>query len=400
MRTPDVLIAGAGPAGAATAIRLARRGLAVVVVDRAVFPRDKICSEYNGPEVVRHLAALGVLDRLDAAGGRRIRGTSVQAPRGARLTGLFARAAHAPFRETGLSLSRRILDAALVDAARRAGATVLERATVASVFIDRGRVGGLMVRDGDRFREIRAPLTIGADGLHSSVAMAIGHRRRPRLRRFGFAAHYRGVAGLDDTAELHVTEAGYAGLNPIGDAVANVALVIPAERAAAARGRPAAFFAAELARYPGVAGRITGAPVRDVMVTGPFDVWSRRVTAPGAVLVGDAADFFDPFTGEGVCAALRGAELIETTLLPALESPELLLPQALGRYARARRRAFLGKWIVERAIGYAMLAPGFFDRAVDRLERRGLAHTLIGVTGDFVPSRAVLNPRFLSQVVF
>ena len=65
-----------------------------------------------------------------------------------------------------------------------------------------------------------------------------------------------------------------------------------------------------------------------------------------------------------------------------------------------RRRAFFGKWAVERAIGYAMLAPALFDRAVERLERRGLAHTLIGVTGDFVPPRAVLNPVFLSQVVF
>jgi hypothetical protein len=55
---------------------------------------------------------------------------------------------------------------------------------------------------------------------------------------------------------------------------------------------------------------------------------------------------------------------------------------------------------VERLIGYAMLAPALFDRAVARLERRGLAHTLIGVTGDFVPARAVLNPLFLSRIVF
>ena len=73
---------------------------------------------------------------------------------------------------------------------------------------------------------------------------------------------------------------------------------------------------------------------------------------------------------------------------------------ALRPYVSARRRAFFGKWAVERAIGYAMLAPALFDRAVERMERRGLAHTLIGVTGDFVPPRAVLNPVFLSQVVF
>jgi hypothetical protein len=84
----------------------------------------------------------------------------------------------------------------------------------------------------------------------------------------------------------------------------------------------------------------------------------------------------------------------------ALARPGPVTRPMLQPYQAARRRAFLGKWVVERAIGYAMLAPRFFDRAVERLERRGLAHTLIGVTGDFVPPRAVLNPVFLSQVVF
>ncbi len=140
--------------------------------------------------------------------------------------------------------------------------------------------------------------------------------------------------------------------------------------------------------------------VREVLVTGPFAAWSRSVVAPGGLLVGDAADFFDPFTGEGICAALRGAELVENVARAALEQPGIAPRAALRPYAAARRRAFLGKWLVERAIGYAMLAPFLFDRAVARLERRGLAHTLIGVTGDFVPPSAVLNPVFLSQVVF
>jgi len=401
-RSPDVLIAGAGPAGAATALRLARAGLDVLVVDRAVFPREKICSEYNSPEGVRHLAQLGVLETIERQGGHRIRGTSVDAPGGSRLTGLFARAGHAPFRDTGLSVSRRILDAALVDGARKAGAVILERMTVRSVLQDHGAVHGLVVRDGNGpDREIRARLTIGADGLHSLMARRIGARTTGSPRRFGFVAHLADVAGLGPTAEMHVGREGYVGLNPLGGGIANVALVVPARRAAAARGRVEDFFFRELARYQGVAGRVSrSAMVRSVLTTGPFAAWSRRVIAPGALLVGDAADFFDPFTGEGICAALRGAELVETAAVPALAEPGPVTRAALRPYARARRRAFFGKWLVERAIGYAMLAPALFDRAVGRLERRGLAHTLIGVTGDFVPPRAVLNPVFLSQVVF
>jgi flavin-dependent dehydrogenase len=398
----DVVIAGAGPAGAATACRLASAGLRVVAVDRAAFPRDKVCSEYMSPEGVRHLAALGALEEIERAGGQPIRGTTVYAPRGACLTGLFARAGRVPFRETGLSVARRILDQALVDAARRAGAEVLERTAVEGVVRQGDAIAGLVVRErSGAARELRGRLTIGADGLRSVLARALGARKTGPLRRYAFVAHLDQVAGLGDTAEMHVSARGYVGLNPLGGGVANVALVVPQELIGASRGRARAFFFEQLARFSGVGERIRSSSlVREVLVTGPFDAWSTRVTAPGALLVGDAADFFDPFTGEGICAALRGAELVQSAVLAPLSRPGPLPETALRGYRWARRRAFLGKWAVERAIGYAMLAPALFDRAVARLERHGLAHTLIGVTGDFVPARAVLNPVFLSRVVF
>jgi len=402
MNSPfDVVVAGAGPAGAVTALRLARAGLRVAAVDRAVFPRDKICSEYMSPEGVRHLDTLGLLAQVERQGGCAIRGTTVYAAKGSSLTGLFARTAPPPFRETGLSVSRRILDQTLVNAAREAGVEVMERTVVGVLRHEKG-LGGLLVRDhDDRVRELSARLTVGADGLRSLVAKAMNGSRTGRLRRYAFVAHIAGVSGLRDTAELHVGADGYVGLNPLGGGVANVALVVPQDRARRAGGRTEAFFFEELARFPGVHDRMRrDAMVREVLVTGPFAAWSRSVVTPGGLLVGDAADFFDPFTGEGICAALRGAELVEDAARAALEQPGIATRAALRPYIAARRRAFLGKWIVERAIGYAMLAPALFDRAVSRLERRGLAHTLIGVTGDFVPPGAVLNPVFLSQVVF
>ena len=102
---------------------------------------------------------------------------------------------------------------------------------------------------------------------------------------------------------------------------------------------------------------------------------------------------------EGVCSALRGAELLAGTLAVALESGAPVLARRLAPYVAARRRAFLGKWWVERLIAGAMAFPRFFDRAVSRLSRRGLAHTLVGVTGEFVPPGAVLDPRFLARAV-
>ena len=115
--------------------------------------------------------------------------------------------------------------------------------------------------------------------------------------------------------------------------------------------------------------------------------------------MGDAAGFFDPFTGEGVCSALRGAALLAGVVREALDDPGPVRASRLAPYRAARRRAFAGKWVVERVIGGMMSFPELFDRAVARIERRGLAHTLVGVTGEFLPARAVLNPSFLARAV-
>lgn len=397
----DVLIVGAGPAGAATAWHLARAGLSVQLVDRARFPRDKPCSEYLSPEAVRHLDRLGVLARVEPEGAP-IHGTMVVGPRGATLTGRFAGTAVAPWRDTGLAIARRVLDHALVQVAAGAGARLREGLAIEALLHEQGGVAGAVLRDAAGRREtVRARLVIGADGLRSVVARRLGGAATGGLERIAFVAHVAGVAGLEGITEMHVGDAGYVGLNRLTrDGVANVALVVPARRAAAARGGAARFFFEELARYPGVRGRVDPARVtRRVLVTGPFAARAQRVVADGALLVGDAADFFDPFTGEGICSALRGAELAAAAAVTALAHPGPVTRHALAPYLQARRAAFLGRWTIERLVGYGMLAPRLFNRAVGRLHRHGLADTFIGVTGDIVPARAVLNPWFLSRMV-
>lgn len=401
-RSVDVLIAGAGPAGAASAVHFAAAGWRVLVVDRARFPREKACSEYMSPAGTRMLQRLGVLGDLERAGAAPLAGTTVVAARGAQLEGRFARSSIPPWRETGLAVRRTILDARLVTAAREAGAVVREGVALHQLDIRDGSVRGAVIRDRTgALTPIEARLTVGADGLHSLVARGLGRRRRTGPRRLAFVAHAHEVAGLGDGAELHVGPDGYAGINPLGDGLANVAVVVPAGLARAARGRATDFLLERLELLPGTRGRVRRARLDGpVLATGPFSAWSSRVVADGALLAGDAAEFFDPFTGEGIYCALKGAELAATAALPLLSRGGPLRSRDLAPYLRARRRAFLGKWIVERLIGYAMLWPGLFNRSVERIgRRRGMADTLIGVTGDFVPARAVLNPSFLARAV-
>ncbi len=397
----DALIVGAGPAGSATAHHLARAGHRVLLLDRAAFPRDKACSEYMSPETVRLLGAIGALDGVAPVGGAALAGTTVLGPDGSRLLGRFARSAPRWQSASGLAAPRRQLDAAILESARRAGAEIRQRATVVGLVREPGRNRVVVRHANGMLSQLDARVVVGADGLGSVVARRAALHRQGRLRRVAFVAHVAAVTGLDATAELHVGRRGYVGLNPLGNGIANVALVVPAAVAAGARGDATGFFARTLREFPGVAQRVdVRQMVREVLVTGPFDSHSRSSVADGVLLVGDAADFFDPFTGEGIWSALRGAELAATALNDALSEAGPITAARLAPYRAARRRAFLGKWLIERLIGYGMLAPSLFDRAIARLERRGMADTLIGVTGSLLPPSRVLNPVFLARMVF
>ena len=351
---------------------------------------------------MRLLDRLGVARDLEAGGAVPLEGTTVIGARGSQLTGRFDSATPRPPRPNGLSVPRRVLDARLLDAAREAGAEVRERTRIEGLLYDRGAVAGALVRGPDgRHRPLRARLTVGADGLGSLVARRIGPHRQAHPRRMAFVAHVGGVAGMGRSAEMHVGSEGYVGINRIGEDLFNVALVVPQGRAAGARGDAPRFFFDALETFPGVRGRVDRRRIaREVLVTGPFASRAGRVSTAGALLVGDAADFFDPFTGQGIYAALRGAELASTVACGALEHPGIPSAAALDGYRGLRRRAFAGKWAVERMIGFGMFLPTLFDRAVGRIGRRPeMAHTLIGVTGDFVPAARVLNPRFLFRML-
>lgn len=400
----EVIVVGGGPAGAATAWALARNGVDVMVMDRARFPRAKPCAEYLSPEAARILDEMGALARLDAAGATTLGGMRVHV-RGTSFEGRFA-GAHRwrGFRDRGLAVRREQLDALLLDCARTAGARVAEGTRVLDLIRDHdGRVAGVVAdRDGVR-QEFRTAHVVGADGLRSVVARRLGLARRLRWpERYAFVTHYSGVAGTGDFGEMHVFDDGYCGFAPVGGGVVNVAVVTSASQSLAASGDAAGFLDRWLARHASLATRLAPAErVAAVQVTGPFASRARRAWAPGATLVGDAADFYDPFTGEGIFAALRGAELMTPYVIEALRAPNATRAgHALEAYDRCRRHEFGGKWALERLVSLAVAYPALLARVADRLrERRDLADLLVGVTGDFIPAREVLNLKFAAALL-
>ena len=395
-------VVGAGPAGATTALLLARAGLSVVLVDRTRFPRDKPCAEYLSPATTEILERLGgnLLDAVEGVPHAKLSGMKVVAPDGTAMCGRF-RAGPRPY---SFALPRTAFDPLLLSAAARAGAVVRERMTVEDLVWDRGAVAGFVARSPAGHRTThRTRVVIGADGLRSVVARRLGLIRHSPPERIAFAAHVADVQGMDGVGELHVSDRGYVGLGPVGGGITTVALVLPLRQVRASGRDYRREFFAELERFPGLAGRFDPRRlVRQVLATGPFAQWARTAVVPGALLVGDAADFFDPFTGQGIHSAMRGAELAAQALVPVLATSRgPVAVEALRPYARARRRTFRGKWLLERLIGLGVGSPALTNRVVSRLAQRPeLADLLVGATGNIVPAARVLAAGVLARLLW
>jgi flavin-dependent dehydrogenase len=401
----EILVAGGGPAGAATAAHLARLGHEVLLCEAARFPRDKICGEFLPPSVTCRLERLGVRRDVDALRPMRPIGMAVVAPGGARVLGRFGSDSG-----PGYALRRSDLDAVLLDGARRAGAEVLEGTRLVDLARRaRGEWDVTIRTGGGTARRLVVRALVGADGRNSLVARRLSLRRAaPRHRRFAVMGRYRGARTPADHGEMIVTRDGYCGLNPLPDGETNVCFVIDPARAPRepaggflpGRADLEDFASRRIAAEPAVSARLGGAaPAGALRAIGPIACGARRTVADGVLLVGDAAEFFDPFTGEGVGTALHGAELAAATLHQGLLSGDLSAA-ALSRYEVLRRAAFASRFRVDRALQRILGRRRLTDFVAARLEREpALADLLAQVTAGLAASRSLLRPdrvlRFL-----
>lgn len=401
----DVAIVGAGPAGAASAIHLAREGLWVVLVDRSVFPREKPCAEYLSPAAEPLLARLGIGDLLDEARPHRLLGFRIFAPGGGMFQGDFA-ATRGPdgasLHETGLVIPRSRLDTAIVAGARRAGAEVREG----------WRLGQLeRLEDGWRLlpvgggEPIAARLLVAADGLRSTVAQRLGLHVVSRMRKIALVAHMRGIAGLSGYGEMHVAGRRYVGVAPMEPpeqgGLCNVAMVVDEARdGRKLAGRPEAFLLDALQTFPGLRGRLEALEVvRPTLTTSRLNVRARQLSQAHLLLVGDTTGYYDPFTGEGIYRALHGAEMVAEVALPALAANDLSAAR-LAAYDRSHQQAFRGKRLIEQIIQAGVQSPPLMNHLAHVLSRRkAMADTVVAVTGDFLPTSAVLRPGYLLRLV-
>jgi geranylgeranyl reductase family protein len=360
---------GAGPGGSATAYHLARLGVDVVMVDRAVFPREKVCGDGLTPRGVRALQRMGV-DPTEP-GFTRVEGLRAYGRGGVVVDVPWPRLTELP--ALGVVRTRFEFDELLANRAVKAGARFLQGTDALRPLMDDGWVVGSALRENGEERELRARFVVAADGASSRFASPAGVARDP-TRPLGIAArgYYRIPRPQEPVLEAFVNleddrtggiMAGYGWIFPIGDGVVNVGAGLLNSyrgfRETSAR-KVLGRFLASLPPEWGIGEENAIGPVLSGPI--PMGLSRRPLAVPGMLLVGDAGGVTNPFNGEGIAYAMEtgelAAELIAASLArnrPAIAHLyPVLLRERYGRYF------FLGRqWV--RMIGH----PRFMAFAVD-----------------------------------
>lgn len=364
----DVLIAGAGPAGSTAAILLAEAGARVALIDRARFPREKLCGEFVSPEAVRILARAGVLNALASSMGR---------AREVRLTTPGGRAISVPIplangaQQVALGLSRRAMDDALLRRAESLGVVAYEGFEIRDLLVSTNRVTGLRGRERASSCEgvLHGDVILAADGRDSTVARLLspGEFRGRSSSRFGIKAHYTNLRGFDEAVELHYFRGGYVGLHGIGGGRVNVCALLDRSVTGDIPKEPEEIVRRVFFQNPAARARLEGAErVSEWLAVASLFFQEERPVRSGVLFLGDAAGTIDPFAGEGMSMALRSAEI-------AVE--EILRPRDAGRGETARcyshrwRQEFSRRIALCRTLGRVAIRPAFQAPLMGLMER-------------------------------
>jgi geranylgeranyl reductase family protein len=324
----DVIVVGAGPGGSTAAYHMARHGLRVLVLEKAEFPREKVCGDGLTPRAVKQLVKMGV--PMDPeAGWLRNRGLRVIGG-GVRLELDWPQLASFP--DFGLTRTRLDFDHLLAKRATEAGAELRTNTTVTGpLFDDAGRVVGVRT-DESRFR---APLVVAADGVSGRFALGLGIAKREdrpigvAVRRYYHSPHRHDDDYLESWLELHSKEhpdkllPGYGWIFGMGDGRVNVGLGVLNSSVAFGKTNYRQLLVDWLGGTPPDWGMNDEANADGPILGAALPMGFNRVPhySRGALLVGDSGGMVNPFNGEGIAYAMESAELAAEVAVQALARP-------------------------------------------------------------------------------
>jgi flavin-dependent dehydrogenase len=396
----EVAIVGGGLAGAAVAARLAPAGREVVVLERARAWRWRASGVFASPAAMTALRRLGVDEAAMERVARSIPAMRVETARGTAFRLTYGAEAGGA---TAVGFDRSELDPTLLQLAADRGADVRRGIRVESIDLSTGLIE-TRTPDGTT-KTIECDLIVGADGIRSLVARSAGVARPARLPpRIGLTYHLADPDDRSRDARIRVLPDGYVGIAPVPGGRVNIGIVLgPSWKARLAKEGAEAVTrsivrAVPAADDPGawregrLCDRIEGASPLGHRVTRRAGLGERA--GRGWLLVGDAAGFLDPFTGEGLHRALVSAELAVRAIGRPGPVPDL------GAYEAAMDRRFFGKDVVSALVQTFLARPALFEYAARRLASRARVRATMGlVMGDLVPASRGLDPRYLASLL-
>lgn len=321
----DVIVVGAGPGGATSAMVLAQAGFDVLMLDRSDFPRDKICGDAVPAEAFQILSKYGMREQIDAAIERGefypVYKMRVVAPNSRALDADFI------YEDDGLIsciCPRIYFDNMIYEHAVASGAA-FRKAQVKEPIIENGRVVGVVARVNGKTQEIRAKVVIGADGVTSTIARKIRpsqDKHEKHHRAIALRAYIDDIDELPQQIEFFLYDdilPGYAWIFPIGDGRANIGLGMRVDKFEGADEKLEAMLDRFLT-FPDIKTRLKRGGELKEIATWQLNFGSQKIQRAfdGALLVGDAGGHIDPLTGGGISNAIITGEIAAQTIEAAL----------------------------------------------------------------------------------